>query len=95
MSNITKAAKGEECDARIPDVCKFNTETTVFAHLNGAGMGRKHNDLHGCNACFECHFWLDGGYVQCGATREQRDLAHLQAMVRTQQKNLDKGLIKI
>ena len=80
---------------RIPGVCNFDPETTVFAHLNGAGIGKKHTDLFGCYACSKCHAWLDGTYALMGATRDQRDLMHLKAMQETQQKLLDKGLIKI
>ena len=80
---------------RIPGVCNFDPETTVFAHLNGAGIGKKHADLFGCYACSNCHAWLDGGYVQASASSHERDYTHLKAMQETQQKLLDKGLIKL
>jgi len=95
MSKITESARGEQCTVRIPDVCNFNPETTVFAHLNGGGMGMKHSDLHGAYSCSSCHSWLDHGYAQTLTGRNIRDLLHLQAMVRTQEKLLEKGLIKL
>ena len=57
---ITQSAKGEECTVRIIGVCNFNSETTVFAHLGGAGMGLKSHDIHGSYCCSSCHDVLDG-----------------------------------
>jgi len=45
---------------RIPGVCNFNSETTVLAHLNGAGMARKEDDSEGAFACYDCHQAVDG-----------------------------------
>lgn len=95
MSAITKSAKGQECQARIPGICRHDPETTVFSHLNGAGIGNKHKDLFGCYACHSCHTWLDGGYANLDVPRETRDLWHLQAIIRTQVILLWNGLVKI
>jgi Protein of unknown function (DUF1364) len=92
MSRITESARGEECCVHIPGVCNWNNETTVFSHLNGAGMGMKHQDLFGCYACSDCHSWLDGGYVQHWY-KADRDSAHLFGMFKTQQKLIEKGLV--
>ena len=54
------AAKGQECTMRLPGVCNGNTETTVFAHEGGAGMGMKADDFNGCDCCSACHDVLDG-----------------------------------
>ncbi len=95
--NLRKLAKGQECTVMIPHVCNHNPETTVLAHLNGGGMGRKHPDLLGAWACSACHSWLDGEYAMATLpaiqnSRQDRDLYHLQAIIRTQQKLLDMGL---
>lgn len=94
MSKITESAKGETCTVRVP-VCNYRPETTVFAHLNGAGMAIKSLagglDL-GCYACSDCHAWLDGGYVKTDS-RETRDLEHYRATVETIARLIDKGLI--
>lgn len=100
MSKYTKSAKGQDCQVRIPGVCNFNPETTVFAHLNGGGMGMKALDIHGAYACSACHFWLDGGYTtavigQKMHTRWERDLYHYQGMVRTQQLMVKNGVLKL
>lgn len=39
--------------------------------------------IHGAYGCAECHAWVDGGYVKTH-TRNQRDLFHLRAAIRTQ-----------
>jgi hypothetical protein len=55
---ITSAAKGQTCTLRLW-CCPGGTETTVFAHsdlpMHGKGMGRKSDDIFGCDACGPCH----------------------------------------
>jgi len=80
---------------RLPGICNWNKETTVLAHLNGGGSGMKRHDLLGSFSCSACHFWLDGDYVHYGATKDQRDLWHMQGMIRTQQYWLENGFIEI
>lgn len=60
QTKITKSARGEECQVRLPGICNFNTETTVFAHVGeGAGMGAKVSDIHGAYCCSSCHDEID------------------------------------
>lgn len=94
-SNIQKSAKGEPCMVRIPGVCNGNSETTVLAHLNGAGVGCKHGDHKAAYACSACHSWLDGGYVQSGYGRTTRDLWHLESVIRTQDRLIERGLLLV
>jgi len=91
--NLRKLARGRECTVRIFSVCNGDPETTVLAHLNGGGMGRKRHDLVACWACSDCHAWLDGGYAQMGDDRATRDLVHLEAVVRTQEVLIEEGVI--
>ena len=95
MSKITESAEGESCTVRLPGICSHDPRTTVFAHLNGSGMALKTVsegvDL-GCYACFDCHEYLDGGYVRT-STREQRDFEHYRATLETIIKLIEKGLI--
>lgn len=90
--NLRKLARGRPCMVRIPKVCNFNPETTVLAHLNGAGMGRKAHDLHGAWTCAACHQWLDGGFSR-EASKNVRDLYHLEAVIRTQEALIEEGLL--
>jgi uncharacterized protein YcfJ len=97
MSAITKSAKGEQCTVRIIGYCNGNNETTVLAHLSGIrfghGTGRKVNDIHGAYCCSSCHDALDGR-VRTNHTREQLQLWHLQGVIETQIKLIEKGLIE-
>jgi len=94
MSKITESARGEDCLVYAPGVDWHNKDTVVYSHLNGAGMGRKNSDLFGCYACYHCHAWLDKEWARWH-TREDRDNVHNAAIIRTQIKLLEKGLIKI
>lgn len=94
ISPIRKSAEGQQCMVRVPGVCRGGTETTVLAHLNGAGMGGKAHDICGAYACSDCHAWLDGGYAK-NSTRDERDLLHLQGVIRTQPILMDLGFIVV
>jgi len=94
-SKIRLSANGEQCLVRVPGVCNGNSDTVVLAHLNGAGVGLKNPDWQAAYACSACHDFLDGGYADSGIWREQRDLLHLQGVIRTQERLIDKGFIKI
>lgn len=94
-SKIRQSANGQPCMARIPGVCNGRTDTTVLAHLNGAGVGAKASDHEGAYTCFDCHAWLDGGYARQGYTRDTRDLWHLQAVMRTIRVLIEQGFITI
>ena len=80
---------------RVPGVCNGDPKTVVLAHLNGAGVGMKNPDWQAAYACSACHKFLDGGYASIGIWREQRDLLHLQGVIRTQARLIDKGFIRI
>lgn len=62
MSKVRESARGEDCTLRLPGVCNFNPETTVFCHSNriadGKGMGIKAKT--GAYGCSSCHDVLDG-----------------------------------
>lgn len=92
MSKITESARGEQCTVYAPGVINHNPETTVAAHLNGGGMGKKNIDLFVCYACFECHQWIDFGYAKTHS-KADRDHIHQASILRTQKKLLEKGLI--
>lgn len=94
-SKIRKSAKGEPCLVRIPGVCNGDSATTVLAHINGAGVGCKHSDHKAAFACSACHEWVDGGYIQQGYNRDTRDLWHLEGVIRTQDRLIEKGFIQV
>ncbi len=95
MSKITKSAKGEECEVRIPTVCNFNPDTVIFAHINGGGLGMKRPDTEGAYCCSDCHDVLDLRRKIDGLTYDKIKLYHHEAAMRTRKILIDKGLIKI
>ncbi|MBP0943108.1 DUF1364 domain-containing protein [Pseudomonas alliivorans] len=85
QTQLTKAARGRDCQVRIPGCCNGNPETTVLAHyrMSGTcGVGIKPNDFQGAWACSACHDEVDR------RTRTiQHELArqyHAEAVMRTQ-----------
>lgn len=96
VSAITKSARGENCTVRIIGYCNSNPETTVLAHISGVrfghGVGRKVNDIHGAYCCSSCHDALDGR-VRTNHTRGQLKLWHLEGVIETQIKLIEKGLM--
>ncbi|MDF0750305.1 DUF1364 domain-containing protein [Marinobacter sp. 71-i] len=95
MTPIRRSARGQECQVRIPGFCNGDSSTTVLAHLNGGGMGAKASDHEAAYACSACHAWLDGGYTNDMYTRDDRDLFHLQAVIRTQRILIEQGLMEV
>ena len=93
-SKIRISAKGEDCQVRIDNVCNFNPETTILAHLGGSGMALKSNDIHSAYCCSSCHDAIDGR-IQTAWGYEQLVVWFYDGMVRTQLILIDKGLIKI
>lgn len=94
QTKITKSARGQDCQVRLPGICNFNSETTVYCHVGGAGMGRKANDIHGAYGCSSCHDALDHR-ISCGFDSVELQVYHYDGMVRTQLILMEKGLIKI
>lgn len=96
LSKIRKSARGEDCQVRIPNVCNFDSSTTVLAHKGGAGMGIKSNDMHGAYACSDCHDAIDNRYnPKHFFTDDAIELMFYEGMVRTQLILIEKGLISI
>lgn len=60
----TQAAKGQPCTLTIPNVCNFNSNTTVFCHLPSSmkGTGIKSDDICGADGCSDCHKAIDGDW---------------------------------
>lgn len=95
QSKYTKSCRGQECTVRVPGVCCGDPATVIGAHLNGGGMGFKALDIHLADCCAACHSFLDGGYVQYSVDRDTRDLLHLQAVIRTQERMVKDGTLKL
>jgi hypothetical protein len=99
MSKITASARNEQCEIRIPGVCNFNHETTVWCHANGSaagkGMGMKSHDLLGAYGCSSCHAVVDRLVpLPEGLTRVEVKLYFAEGHLRSLRKLIDKGLVK-
>ncbi|MDF7658341.1 DUF1364 domain-containing protein [Erwiniaceae bacterium L1_54_6] len=95
MKYLRKAARGRECQLRVPGVCNFNPETTVLAHYRLAGTcgtGIKPNDAQAAFACSACHDAVDGR-IKTPFTREDLRLFHAEGVFRTQQILRDEGIL--
>jgi len=98
VSKITESARGEECQVRLPGVCSFNPQQTVWAHANGLaagkGKGLKSPDALGAYACYSCHMVVDGQMpTPSGMTRQEVLLAFHQAHQRSFLMLIEKGLV--
>lgn len=92
QDHYTKSAKSQQCQIRIPGVCNGNLETTVLAHLNGAGIGMKGLSIHGAYACSDCHDEVDRRTAYFDDYDEVR-LWHLEGVIRTQKIMIDEGIL--
>ena len=93
---LRDSARGEDCTLQIHPYCNGNPETTVLCHLpSGSGMGQKSPDWFAVYACSSCHDVIDG-------RSRHNDIDNIdilyygrQALFRTWDRMLEKGLIKI
>jgi len=98
MSKIRKSAKGKACEVRFEGICRDNPETTVLAHVNGAGVAKKSLDIFGAYACYDCHCVIDRLPSLNHITSFDDALKLLkfyEAVLRTQKIMLEEKLIKL
>lgn len=94
QSKLTKAARGRDCQVRIPGVCNGNPETTVLAHYRMAGtcgVGIKPHDMQGAWACSACHDACDGR--SSIVDRETARQYHAEGVMRTQAILISEGVL--
>lgn len=93
---ILRHAKGQPCLLRLPG-CVCQSETTVFAHLNGdafgKGMGIKAHDFAGFFAGFECHRRYD--LHETGLDDGELNALLLSAVIRTWEVLINDGVIVV
>lgn len=97
QDKYTKSARGKPCQIRVPGVCRPapDNETTVPCHLNGAGMGRKHSNIHIAYGCAACHDFVDGGWTRTDYSKDEVDLLLLQGLIRTQIIMIEEGIFRL
>jgi hypothetical protein len=98
LSKITESARNEQCTLRIPNVCNYDSSTTVWAHSNrsrdGKGLGLKANDENGAYACYACHSVYDRQRPRPeGMTLEQVESYFTHAMNVSRLMLIEKGVL--
>lgn len=86
MTTARKAAKGMECQIRVPGVCERTNETVVLCHYRLAGtsgMGEKPHDSQAAYGCHACHDAVDGRR-EAHFSRTELRLMHAEGCFRTQ-----------
>ena len=84
--NLRKAAKGRECQVRLPGICNGDPATTVLAHYRlagGSGMGMKRPELIAKFSCTQCPDAIDRR-AHTDLERDYVRLAHAEGVFRTQ-----------
>ena len=95
MSAITKSAKGEECLVRLPGICTYDNEKTIWSHARWGAAGRgksiKAPDIAGAYCCTSCDAAYDG-QLKTYMTRQEIDadwcMGHFRSLVRLTEKGL-------
>ena len=92
---VRDSARGEQCCVRLPGVCSFDPETTVFAHISkvrqGHGMGIKTDK--GSYACSKCHDVVDSrAPLPKHLSKMEVVIAFYEGVFETQDRLFKKGL---
>jgi len=91
----TQHARGQECTVRLWQICNYNPETTVFAHLPNQSIGMK--GLWGAFVCSDCHDALDGRtrVDSFYATKLELQDIHKKGVLETMEILIRDGVLKI
>ena len=62
-TRLRKAANGQDCSVRIPNICQYSGSSVILAHIRtpGTGVGRKPHDMQAVLACGKCHDAIGDG----------------------------------
>lgn len=93
-TNLREKARGRDCQIRLIGICNFDPATSVLAHLNGAGMGMKHDDVHASISCAKCHAAVDGASTK-ELSADDLELALHQGIRRTQSIWIEAGFLVV
>jgi len=95
---LRKAAYMEDCTLRVPGVCNYDPETTVFAHApsrdNGMGLKASPDYMRwGAFACSACHDFMDGRAISLLLDSSHKPQLWLDGIYETQKRLREKGLL--
>jgi len=90
------SARGEQCTVEVPGACNYDPDTVVFCHHNdGTGASNKlTGPLTGGYGCSGCHDVIDNR-VAHDWPLEDIEFFKRRSMIRTLNRLLDRGLVKI
>ena len=90
---LRDSARSQQCVLNIAEICNYNEETTVLAHVDSEekGMSRKSPDWFAVFSCSDCHAHLD----QHRMSEEDRLFYTQRGLLRTWKFWIDAGLIEI
>lgn len=90
---LRKSARAQECTLNVVDVCNYDPETVVLAHIDSEfkGVALKSPDYMACFACSACHAWLD----QHLGPEEDRLFYALRGSQRTLKQWFDEGVLTV
>ena len=81
---ITESARNQKCTVRLPGICNYNPDTTIFAHISGLrhghGVGQK--TIFGAYCCSSCHDCVDFR-ARSALTKDYLRAAHLDGAIET------------
>jgi hypothetical protein len=97
MSELTKAARGQECTIQIHPYCNMNPETTVFCHApsEDKGWSIKSPDWWGADGCSDCHDIVDGRATVDDISSSEVWRCFVRGIHRTINRRIEQGLIKV
>lgn len=97
MTKIRESARGQDCTVRLPGICTFDPEKTIWSHARwgraGRGKGIKAIDLAGSYACTACDAAYDG-QLKTPYSRDEIDLAWCMGHFESLKILVEKGLVK-
>jgi hypothetical protein len=93
---IMRAARGQACTLAIPNVCNHNPETVVFCHHSDGtgGSNTLSGPLSGGFGCSSCHSEIDMRTFK-GTTQQDLEFYKRRSMIRTINKLIEMGLVKL
>lgn len=99
MTDLRKLARGQECLVRIPNICNWDPETTVLAHIrrggeSNPGMGARVADVCATWACSSCHDVIDRRNAMGSYSLAEIDSWLLDAQNRYLVKLVEMGVLK-
>jgi hypothetical protein len=91
------AARGEQCTFQIPRVCNHDPETVVACHLpdGSGGSSRLTGPLSIAFGCHNCHDFIDRRVSVDGYDDGDREFYMRRGLMRTLNRLIEKGLVRI